>query len=131
MKRLLLALAVALAGVALIGLVGGDPRAAASLAAATRTTLAGLTLSVALGLGVWAFPKERRRLWLLIPIVMLAVFGALSGWIAGAEILGEPTEPVQLALQPGGVAFLVAMTAFGMVLPALGASGLAGRLLRR
>ncbi len=131
MKRSLLALAIALVGVAVIGLAGGDPRAAASLAAATRTSLAGLALAIALGLGVWAFPKERRSLWLLVPMVMVAVFGALSGWIAGAEILGEPTEPVRLALEPGGVAFLIAMTAAGMALPPLGVSGLARRFRRR
>ena len=78
MKRLLHALALALVGVVAIGLAGGDPRAAASLEAATRTSLAGLTLAIAVGLGVWAFPRERRSLWLLLPMVMVAVFGALS-----------------------------------------------------
>jgi hypothetical protein len=108
----------ALAGVCVIGLLGGDPRGARSIDAATFISLAGATLSAAVGLLAWRAGRRRAR-WLIAPSVLVALIGGLCGWIAGVEITGDVDRAARL-VSPGRVAFLVAMTAFWMAcLPAL------------
>jgi hypothetical protein len=106
--------AVAFVGLLALAVVGGDPRGARSLDASTVIALAGLAL--ALGVGALAGRGARSR-WLLVPSLALAAMGALTGWIAAAEILGDPAHA---AHTPGRAAFLLALTASGMSLPPLG-----------
>jgi hypothetical protein len=126
MRSLLVASLLSLGGLCLIGLVGGDPRGTRDLAASSYITLAGLALSVAVGVAAWRL-GTRRALWLVVPSVMLAVIGGLCGWIAGAEFTGQPDSAARLAATPGRVAFMLAMTAAGMALPSVGLAALTRR----
>ena len=114
MKTLRLAL-VALAAVAAIALVGGDPRGTHSMARSQQIALAGLGCSAALGVLAWR--RSRASAWWLLPTVLAAILGALSGWIAAVELAGDTATVAHLATAPGRVVFLVAMTAAGMALP--------------
>lgn len=129
MKRLARVAALALGGVALIGLVGGDPRGTHSLARSEQIVLAGLALCVVVTFFAWR--GARAAAWWLAPTGVVAVMGALSGWIAGCEFAGHTDVAARLASSPGEVAFLVAMTAAGLALPAAGLSAIAGRVSRR
>ena len=128
MKRLALTVALALAGVAAIGLVAGDPRGTRSLERSAHIVLAGLLLCVCTTIITWRTTKSSA--WWLVPTGVVAVTGALCGWIAGVEFAGNTAAAVHLATAPGKVAFLVAMTAAGLALPAAGLGALARRLAR-
>ena len=65
-----------------------------------------------------------------MPTGIVAVTGALCGWIAGVEFAGDTAAAVHLATAPGKVAFLVAMTAAGLALPTAGVAALARRFAR-
>ncbi len=119
-------LLVALTGVILIGLVGGDPRAAHDLSRPSYILVAGLALALGVGTFAW-YRGARRSFWLLAPSVLLAVMGGLSGWIAGAEFTGHPDSAAHLAGTPGRVAFMIVMTTAGMSLPSVALARLAGR----
>ncbi len=118
MKLVARLVAVALAGVAAIGLLGGDPRGTHSMARSEWIVLAGLLLCVCTTIVAWR--GARASYWWLAPTGILTVMGALSGWIAGVELAGDTQLAARLATAPGKVAFLVAMTAAGLALPAAG-----------
>jgi hypothetical protein len=115
-KTLAIPAVVALVGLGLIGLVGGDPRAARDIGLSSSIDLAGLALAVAVGALAW-WLRRRRNAWFAVPTVFLAIFGGLCGWIAGAEFTLEPDAAVHLKEAPGRVAFMLAITAIGMALP--------------
>ncbi|HEX9101348.1 MAG TPA: hypothetical protein VF997_04055, partial [Polyangia bacterium] len=73
----------------------------------------------------------RGSAWWLAPTGIVAVMGALSGWIAGVEFAGDTQTAARLASAPGKVAFLVAMTTAGLALPTFGVAALAIRLRGR
>jgi len=127
-KRLAITVGLALAGVAVIGLFGGDPRGTRSLERSGQTVLAGLLLCVCTTVITWRTTKSSA--WWLLPTGVVAVMGALSGWIAGVELAGETGTAARLATAPGKVGFLVAMTAAGLALPTAGVAALARRLAR-
>jgi hypothetical protein len=116
---------LAVVGVALLGLCAGDPRGARSVEAAAWTALVALLLAFAVGAASWRLGR-RRQAWLLAPSLALAATGALSGWIAGVEILGDTAHAAHLDAAPGRVAFLVAFTSAGMALPPAALAWLAG-----
>jgi hypothetical protein len=90
--------------------------------------VAGLLLCTCTTIITWR--TTRASGWWLVPLGIVAVMGALSGWIAGVEFAGDTQRAVQLATAPGKVAFLVAMTTFGLALPTFGVSALARRFAR-
>ncbi|HEY2743431.1 MAG TPA: hypothetical protein VGL86_02370 [Polyangia bacterium] len=128
MKRLAFTVGLALAGVVVIGLVGGDPRGTRSMVRSEHIVLAGLLLCICTTIITWR--TTRASAWWLAPIGILAVMGALCGWIAGVEFAGDTATAVRLATAPGKVAFLVAMTSAGLALPTAGLSALARRFAR-
>ncbi|HEX6835067.1 MAG TPA: hypothetical protein VF334_00765 [Polyangia bacterium] len=128
MKRFGVTVAIALAGVVVIGLVGGDPRGTHSMDRSEWIVLAALLLCTCTTMITWR--TTRASAWWLVPTGIVAVMGALSGWIAGVEFAGDTQTAVRLASAPGKVAFLVAMTTAGLALPTFGVSALARRLSR-
>ena len=128
MKRFAVTVGLALAGVVVIGLLGGDPRGTRSMERSEHIVLAGLLLCVCTTVITWRTTKSSA--WWLVPTGVVAVMGALSGWIAGVEFAGDTGAAVHLASAPGKVAFLVAMTTAGLALPAFGLSALARRVAR-
>ena len=128
MKRLALGVGLSLAGVVAIGLVGGDPRGTRSMERSELIVLAGLLLCACTTIITWRTTKASA--WWIVPTGIVAVTGALCGWIAGVEFAGDTQRAVQLATAPGKVAFLVAMTTFGLALPTFGVSALARRFAR-
>ncbi len=120
---------VALVGVVAIALVGGDPRGTRSMERSEQIALVGLLLCVCTTVIVWR--TTRASAWWLVPTGIVTVMGALSGWIAGVELAGDTHTAVRLATAPGKVAFLVAMTVAGLVLPTAGLGALAQRLATR
>ncbi len=118
MKRLGLVVVVALAGVALVGLVAGDPRGTHSLQRSEAIVLAALACCALVAVVAWR--GARASAWWLPPTGIVCVMGALSGWIAGVEFAGDTQTAVHLATAPGKVLFLVAMTVAGMALPTAG-----------
>jgi hypothetical protein len=120
--------ALALAGVAAIGLVAGDPRGTHSMERSEHIVLAGLLLCICTTIITWR--TTRAAAWWLVPTGIVAVMGALSGWIAGVELAGNTGVAVGLATAPGKVAFLVAMTTAGLALPTAGVAAVARRLSR-
>ena len=128
MKRLALSVGLALAGVVVIGLVGGDPRGTRSMERSEHIVLAGLILCVCTTIITWRTTKASA--WWIVPTGILAVTGALCGWIAGVEFAGDTGTAVHLATAPGKVAFLVAMTSVGLALPTAGVTALARRFAR-
>jgi hypothetical protein len=115
-KALGLPVAVAAAGVALLGLVAGDPRGAPDLDGSQAIVLCALVLALVVGGLAWRAGR-RSGLW-LPPALLLAIVGALSGWIAGVEISGHAERVAHLRGGGAGEAlFLAAMTAMGMALP--------------
>lgn len=120
---------VALVGVVAIALVGGDPRGTRSLERSEQIALAGFLLCACTTIIVWR--TTRVSAWWLVPTGFVTVMGALSGWIAGVELAGDTHTAVRLATAPGKVAFLVAMTVAGLVLPTAGLGALAQRLATR
>jgi hypothetical protein len=66
-----------------------------------------------------------------VPTGIVAVMGALSGWIAGVEFAGETQTAVRMATAPGKVAFLVAMTTAGLALPTFGVAAISRAVSRR
>ena len=129
MKRFALTVGLALAGVLAIGLVGGDPRGTHSMDRSEQIVLAGLLLCTCTTIITWR--ATRASAWWLVPTGIVAVMGALSGWIAGVEFAGDTQTAVRLASAPGKVAFLVAMTTAGLALPTFGVGALALALVRR
>lgn len=129
MKRFALTVGLALAGVVAIGLVGGDPRGTHSMERSEHIVLAGLLLCICTTIVTWR--STRASAWWLLPTGIVAVMGALSGWIAGVEFAGDTQTAVRLASAPGKVAFLVAMTAAGLALPTLGVGAVAVAVVRR
>jgi hypothetical protein len=127
-KRLAITVALALAGVVAIGLVGGDPRGTHSMERSEWIVVAGLLLCA--GTTVAAWRTARAPAWWIVPTGIAAVMGALSGWIAGVEFAGDTGVAARLATAPGKVAFLVAMTAAGLALPSAGVGALAARFSR-
>jgi hypothetical protein len=125
MRRLTFPIGAALVGLVVLGLVAGDPRATSDVEASWRITLAGSLLAVLVGLFAW-YGGRRRSWWLAPPTVFLALMGGLIGWISAAEFTHQPDTAVRLATQPGRAAFMVALTAAGMVLPSVGLAALAG-----
>ena len=119
----------ALVGLVAVGLVAGDPRATHDISASQHIVLAGLALSIAVGVLVWLRGRARAW-WLLVPSVVVAVMGALSGWIAGAEFTGAPDVAVHLSGSPGRVVLMLVMTTLGMAFPVVGVVSLAGRFTR-
>jgi hypothetical protein len=117
-KRLGLVVAVALGGVAAIGLVAGDPRGTHSLERSEWIVGAALLLCICTTIVAWR-SAHLSPFWLL-PTALATVMGALSGWIAGVEFAGDTQTAVRLSMAPGKVLFLVAMTTAGMALPAAG-----------
>jgi hypothetical protein len=128
-KRFAITVALALAGVVAIGLVGGDPRGTRSMERSERIVVAGFLLCACTTMITWR--TTRASAWWLVPTGIVAVMGALSGWIAGVEFAGDTQTAVRLASAPGKVAFLVAMTTAGLALPTAGVTALASRLARR
>ncbi len=128
MKRLALTVGLALAGVAIIGLIGGDPRGTRSMERSEHLVLAGLLLCICTTIITWR--TTGASAWWLVPTGVVAIVGALSGWIAGVEFAGDTGTAVRLATAPGKVAFLVAMTAAGLALPTAGVAAIARRLAR-
>jgi hypothetical protein len=124
-KRLGATVAIALAGVAAIGLVGGDPRGTHSMDRSNAIVLAGLLLCVCTTIVQWR--TTRASAWWLAPLGIVAVMGALSGWIAGVELAGDTQTAARLASAPGKVLFLVAMTTAGLALPTFAVGALARR----
>lgn len=129
MKRVGLVVLVALAGVAAIGLVGGDPRGTHSLARSEWIVVAALLLCVCTTTLAWR--AARLSPFWLLPLGIATVMGALSGWIAGVEFAGDTQTAVRLSTAPGKVVFLVGMTVTGMALPAVGVAAAASAVLRR
>jgi hypothetical protein len=118
-------IAVAVVGVALLGLLGGDPRGTHDDSRSSAIVLAALFL--ALLVGTLGFTTGRRRPWPLVPVYLfLAVFGALSGWIAAVEILGDVGRAAQLTVEPMRAIILWAATSLAMALPPLGVAWLLG-----
>jgi hypothetical protein len=113
MRASFLTAAAALVGVCILGLAGGDPRGAPTLGVSTGIAIAGSAVALAVGWIAWRAGR-RRSGWLLPPAMGLALAGALCGWIAGVEILGDVDRAARLAAAPKRVAFLVGMTAFWM-----------------
>jgi len=130
MKRSLLVLGATLAALTLVGLAAGDPRAGSDLGRADLIFVWGLLIAIGAAVLAWRTGRARSFPW-LVPIVVLAIVGGLSGWIAGAEFTLEPDVPVRLGARPLRAAFMVGLTALGMALPALGVSALAGWLTPR
>ena len=128
MKRLAITVALALAGVVAIGLIGGDPRGTHSLERSEWIVIAGFLLCVCTTIITWR--TTRASPWWIVPTGIVAVMGALCGWIAGVEFAGDTQTAVGLAFAPGKVAFLVAMTAAGLALPTFGVTALARRFAR-
>lgn len=128
MRRFALTVGLALAGVVVIGLVGGDPRGTRSMDRSEHIVLAGLLLCACTTIITWRTTKSSA--WWLVPTGVVAVMGALSGWIAGVEFAGDTSIAVRLASAPGKVAFLVAMTTVGLALPTFGVTALAHRFSR-
>ena len=129
MKRLAITVALALAGVVAIGLVGGDPRGTHSLERSEWIVVAGLLLCTCTTIITWR--TTRASAWWIVPTGIVAVMGALCGWIAGVEFAGDTQTAVRLASAPGKVAFLVAMTTAGLALPTYGVTAFARRFARR
>ncbi len=129
MKRFVVTVVLVLAGVVAIGLVGGDPRGTHSMERSERIVLAGLLLCTCTTIITWR--TTRASGWWLPPLGIVAVMGALSGWIAGVELAGDTQTAVRLATAPGKVAFLVAMTTAGLALPTFGVGALGRALSRR
>jgi len=128
-KRLAITVALALAGVVAIGLVGGDPRGTHSLERSEWIVVAGLLLCMCTTIITWR--TTRASAWWIVPTGIVAVMGALCGWIAGVEFAGDTQTAVRLASAPGKVAFLVAMTTAGLALPTYGVTAFARRFARR
>ena len=128
MKRFVLTVGLVLTGVVAIGLLGGDPRGTHSMERSEHIALAGLLLCICTTMITWR--TTRASAWWLVPLGVVAVMGALSGWIAGVEFAGDTQTAVGLASAPGKVAFLVAMTSAGLALPTFGVGALARRLAR-
>ena len=128
MKRLAITVALALAGVVAIGLVGGDPRGTHSLERSEWIVVAGLLLCTCTTIITWR--TTRASPWWIVPTGIVAVMGALCGWIAGVEFAGDTQRAVGLASAPGKVAFLVAMTTAGLALPTFGVIAFARRFAR-
>ena len=129
MKRFAVTVALALAGVVAIGLVGGDPRGTHSMERSEWIVVAALLLCACTTIITWR--TTRASAWWIVPTGIVAVMGALSGWIAGVEFAGDTQTAVRLASAPGKVAFLVAMTTAGLALPTSGVAALARRFSRR
>ena len=129
MKRFALTVSLALAGVVAIGLVGGDPRGTHSMQRSEWIVVAGLLLCTCTTIITWR--TTRSSAWWLVPLGIVAVMGALSGWIAGVEFAGDTQTAVRLATAPGKVAFLVAMTTAGLALPTFGVSAISRAVSRR
>jgi hypothetical protein len=127
-KRLAVTVALALAGVVAIGLVGGDPRGTHSMERSEWIVVAAFLLCACTSIVTWR--TTRVSAWWLVPTGIVAVMGALSGWIAGVEFAGDTQTAVRLATAPGKVAFLVAMTTAGLALPTAGVAAIARRLTR-
>jgi hypothetical protein len=128
-KRLGVTVALALVGVVAIGLVGGDPRGTHSLARSEWIVVAGLLLCSCTTVITWR--TTHASAWWIVPTGIVAVMGALCGWIAGVEFAGDTETAARLAAAPGKVAFLVAMTTAGLALPTTGVAALASRAARR
>jgi hypothetical protein len=128
-KRLFVTVALALAGVVAIGLVGGDPRGTHSLERSEWIVVAGLLLCTCTTIITWR--TTRASAWWIVPTGIVAVMGALSGWIAGVEFAGDTEVAVRLASAPGKVAFLVAMTTAGLALPTAGVAAISRAASRR
>ena len=128
MKRFVLTVGLVLTGVVAIGLLGGDPRGTHSMERSEHIALAGLLLCICTTMITWR--TTRASAWWLVTLGVVAVMGALSGWIAGVEFAGDTQTAVGLASAPGKVAFLVAMTSAGLALPTFGVGALARRLAR-
>lgn len=129
MKRLAATVVLALAGVVAIGLVGGDPRGTHSLERSEWIVVAGLLLCTCTTIITWR--TTRASAWWIVPTGIVAVMGALCGWIAGVEFAGDTQTAVRLASAPGKVAFLVAMTTAGLALPTSGVAAISRALSRR
>jgi hypothetical protein len=133
MARLVWVIGVPLAALSLIGLVWGDPRAAAELSRADLICAAAFLTAVAAALIAWRSGRREKQTsgWWLPPTVILAISGGLCGWIAAAEFTYQPDVPVRLAQMPLRAIYMVAATALGMALPALAVTALASRLTPR
>ena len=129
MKRFAVTVGLALAGVVAIGLVGGDPRGTHSMQRSEWIVVAGLLLCTCTTIITWR--TTRASAWWIVPTGIVAVMGALCGWIAGVEFAGDTQTAVRLASAPGKVAFLVAMTTAGLALPTYGVTAFARRFARR
>ena len=128
MKRLAFTVGLSLVGVVVIALLGGDPRGTRSMERSEHIVLAALLLCICTTIITWR--TTRASAWWLVPTGIVAVAGALSGWIAGVELAGDTGAAVRLATAPGKVAFLVAMTTAGLALPTAGLAAVARRLAR-
>ena len=127
MKRF--AITLALGGVVAIGLVGGDPRGTHSMERSEQIVVAALLLCACTTIITWR--TTRVSAWWIVPMGIVAVMGALSGWIAGVEFAGQTQTAVRLATAPGKVAFLVAMTTAGLALPTFGVTAISRAVSRR
>jgi hypothetical protein len=129
-KQLLLTTAVAAGGLSVVGLALGDPRAASELSRANLVSGLGVLVAIAAAVIAWRAGRAR-GLMVLVPAVILAIAGGLTGWISAAEFTLEPDVAVRLAEKPLRAAFMVGLTALGIALPALAVTAVAGRFTPR
>jgi hypothetical protein len=115
LQRLALPLAFAVAGVAAVGLIAGDPRAARTLDGSDRIVFVAALLAAAVGTVAWRVAG--RSGWWLPPALLLALVGALLGWTAGVRLGGDYEEVAHLGSATGQAIALVVMTAGGMAVP--------------
>ncbi len=130
MKRLGLVIGAPFAALSLIGLAAGDPRGAAELSRADAICIAAFLTAVGVAVIAWRGGGARSGWW-LPPTVIVAISGGVCGWIAAAEFTYQPDVPVRLMQMPARALYMVAATALGMALPALGLTALASLLTPR
>jgi hypothetical protein len=123
MSRVGAAFLVAVIGLSVIALHSGDPRATSGLPGALRVDLDALVVTTLVAVIAWWTLARRRRWWTAPVVIIAAISGALCGWIAACEFLGQPTQPAH-GFRAG--AFLVGLTAAGTILCAAPLAWLCG-----
>ena len=122
-------LLLALVGVALVGLLAGDPRAARTADGGDRLLLVYAALAVAVGALAWR--GAGRSAWWLPPSLLLALMGGILGWLGSIVGSGDFERIPHLAVAPGHALMVTAATAAGMALPAALYAAVISRLHER